>query len=91
MPWEAAETFLSTAHTVMQPKGWLVVYGPFNYEGKFTTESNERFDAWLKSRNPKSGIRHFEQVVEVAAKGRCELRADLAMPDNNRLLVFQRD
>jgi SAM-dependent methyltransferase len=91
MPWEAAHSLLSSVHTVMQPKGWLVVYGPFNYEGKFTTESNERFDGWLKSRNPHSGIRHFEEVVKVAAKAHCELRADLSMPDNNRLLVFQRD
>jgi len=91
MPWEAAQSLLSSVHTAMQSKGWLVIYGPFNYEGKFTTESNERFDAWLKSRNPQSGIRHFEEVVKVASKAHCGLRADLSMPDNNRLLVFQRD
>jgi hypothetical protein len=43
-------------------------YGPFNYGGGFTTESNRRFDGWLKGRNAASGIRDFEAVRDVAAK-----------------------
>jgi hypothetical protein len=43
-------------------------YGPFNYSGTFTTDSNRRFDGWLKSRNAASGIRDFEAVRDSAVK-----------------------
>ena len=43
-------------------------YGPFNFNGAFTTDSNRKFDAWLKSRNALSGIRDFEAVRDAAAK-----------------------
>ena len=43
-------------------------YGPFNYSGTFTTDSNRRFDGWLKSRNALSGIRDFEAVRDAAVK-----------------------
>jgi hypothetical protein len=43
-------------------------YGPFNYSGTFTTDSNRRFDGWLKSRNAASGIRDFEAVRDAAVK-----------------------
>jgi hypothetical protein len=45
-------------------------YGPFNYGGAFTTDSNRRFDGWLKSRNAASGIRDFEAVRDAALKVR---------------------
>lgn len=68
----------------------IIVYGPFNYDGRFTSESNERFDAWLKARDPDSGIRDFEWVTELAAQGSYRLEADRAMPANNRLLCWRR-
>jgi hypothetical protein len=67
----------------------LVVYGPFNYAGRFTTESNARFDEWLKQRDPQSGIRDFEWVNELAANAGYRLSADHAMPANNRLLHWE--
>ena len=62
------------------------VYGAFNYNGTFTSESNERFEKWLKERDPQSGIRDFEKVSEeLAARGLC-FAEDIEMPANNRLL-----
>lgn len=68
----------------------LVVYGPFNYHGCFTTASNQRFDGWLQQRSAAlSGVRDVEAVIEAAAAaGLTQLEHDVAMPDNNRLLVF---
>jgi len=43
-------------------------YGPFNFNGSFTTDSNRKFDGWLKSRSALSGIRDFEAVRDAAAK-----------------------
>ena len=67
----------------------LVVYGPFRYHGEFTTESNARFDTWLKERDPLSGVRDFERVNELAENAGLKLCADHAMPANNQLLVWK--
>lgn len=69
----------------------LCIYGPFRYAGDFTTESNARFDDWLKSQNPHSGIRDFEWVNGLASEGGFTLLKDFAMPANNQLLIWARD
>jgi hypothetical protein len=66
------------------------LYGPFNYGGKHTSESNARFDAMLRGRDPASGLRDFEAIVALAARHDLALQEDNAMPANNRLLVFAR-
>lgn len=68
----------------------VCLYGPFNYGGKHTSESNARFDAMLRHRDPASGLRDSEAIVALAAKSGFALREDNAMPANNRLLVFVR-
>jgi len=75
---------------VLNPGGVFLLYGPFNYGGKYTSESNARFDHWLKSRDPKSGIRNFDDLDRLAAAAGMELLADHPMPANNRTLVWQR-
>lgn len=68
----------------------LCLYGPFNYGGRHTSESNARFDAMLRARDPLSGVRDFEAIAALAKKQGMALREDNAMPANNRLLVFSR-
>jgi hypothetical protein len=68
----------------------VCIYGPFNYAGAYTSESNASFDLWLKERDPQSGIKHFEDIMGLAANSGLELQADHTMPANNRLLVLQR-
>jgi hypothetical protein len=72
------------------PARQLIVYGPFNYGGSFTSESNARFDAWLRERDRASGLRDFEGVDDLARAGGFTLREDVAMPANNRLLCWER-
>jgi hypothetical protein len=64
------------------------LYGPFNYHGKHTSESNARFDAMLRARDPASGLRDFESINALAEAAGLTLQEDNAMPANNRLLVF---
>ncbi len=71
--------------------GVLALYGPFNYGGSFTSDSNRAFDAWLRQRDAASGIRHFEDIVALGVEHGLALEADNAMPANNRLLVFRRE
>jgi hypothetical protein len=66
------------------------VYGPFNYGGRHTSESNARFDAMLRGRDPASGVRDFEAIAALAAKSGLAPKEDNPMPANNRLLVFAR-
>jgi hypothetical protein len=75
---------------VVAPGGLLAVYGPFNYGGAFTSDSNAQFDRWLKSRDPASGIRDFENVCVLARSHGFALERDVAMPANNRTLLWRR-
>jgi hypothetical protein len=88
MPWESVVRCLELVPSVMRQGGVLAVYGPFNYNGRFTTESNANFDGWLKRRNPLSGIRDFEVLCDIARAHGLHIVADFDMPSNNRLLAF---
>lgn len=92
MDWTAVQAFFRGVEQVLAdaPEGTLVVYGPFNYRGRYTSDSNREFDAWLKARDPQSGIRDFEAVDALAVAARLRLVADVAMPANNRCLVWWR-
>jgi len=90
MGWPLVERFFSGLRGVLAPGAVLAVYGPFNYQGAFTSESNAQFDRWLKSRDPASGIRDFEAICTLAATNGFALLRDVPMPANNRTLLWRR-
>ncbi len=90
MGWPQVQAFFAGVARVLKAGGKLAVYGPFNYDGQFTSDSNRQFEHWLKQRDPVSGIRDFEAVDALATRHGLSLLADHAMPANNRLLVWQR-
>ena len=90
MGWPEVETFFDRLGQVLKPGGKLCIYGPFNYGGVYTSDSNARFDQWLAQQSPHSAIRDFEQVEQLAAQIGLRLVADHSMPANNRLLEWQR-
>lgn len=90
MGWPEVECFFAGVGAVLEPGGVLAVYGPFNYNGAFTSDSNARFDAWLKARDPASGVRDFEAVDALARAQGLVLQQDIAMPANNRTLLWRR-
>lgn len=90
MPWPLVQTMIAGAGAELPSGGLFVLYGPFNYNGKYTSASNERFDAHLRSVAPHQGIRHFEKIEECAQDSGLRLQEDIAMPANNRLLVWQK-
>ncbi len=87
--WPEVERLFAHIARVIAPGGYVCLYGPYNYGGEFTSESNVRFNAWLKSRDPNSGVRDFEAVDRLAASHGLELLHDIAMPSNNRILVWE--
>ena len=91
MGWNGVEAFFRGAGRVLSaaPGGMLAAYGPFNYGGGYTSDSNRDFDAWLRARDPQSGIRDFEAVDALASQAGLRLVDDVAMPANNRCLVWR--
>jgi len=87
---QQVEDFFSEVHQHLNHNGLLVIYGPFNYDGKFTSDSNARFDEWLKQRNPHSGIKAFEWCYALAEKAGLILQNDYTMPHNNRILCWKK-
>jgi Protein of unknown function (DUF938) len=90
MNWLEVEHFFDGVADVLEAGGVLTVYGPFNYDNAYTSDSNARFDAWLKARDPASGVRDFEAVDALARARGLALQQDVAMPANNRTLVWRR-
>ncbi len=91
MGWAEVEAFFAGLDGALADDALLVVYGPFNYDGAYTSDSNREFDGWLKARDARSGIRDFEAVDRLAAGIGLRLVEDVAMPANNRTLVWRRD
>lgn len=90
MGWPQVQAFFAGVDAVLQAGGRLLVYGPFNYGGDFTSDSNRAFQQWLKDRDPASGIRDFEAIDALARGIGLRLVEDNAMPANNRCLVWRR-
>lgn len=89
MAWSAVELFFDRLPDVLTADARLCIYGPFNYGGRFTSDSNAAFDLWLKDKAPHQGIRDFEAVDALARRAGLNLREDRAMPSNNRCLIWQ--
>lgn len=90
MPFTAVIEFFRRAGAVLKSAGRLCVYGPFKYQGEFTSPSNAEFDLWLKDRNPLSGVRDFEALNKLAEAAGLSFIEDNAMPANNQLLVWKK-
>lgn len=89
-PWETTPALLAGVARLLPPGGVLYCYGPYRREGAHTAPSNVEFDAWLKARDPRFGVRDLEAVAEVAATHGLLLEEVVDMPANNFSLVFRR-
>lgn len=89
MSWPEVEEMFAGVGRRLRPGGPFFLYGPFN-DGGFTAESNADFDRSLRERNPDMGLREVSHLAALA--GRCGLgfAEQVAMPANNRLLVFRK-
>lgn len=90
MAWSSVERFFHWIPSLLRQGGIAFFYGPFNYNGQFTSDSNARFDVWLKSQGKHQGIRDFEAISALARQAGLALVEDCAMPANNRTLVWRR-
>lgn len=90
MHWPMVEAMFAGVGHVLESGGRFCLYGPFNYAGQYTSDSNARFDDWLHARDPHSGIRDIHDLTRIANAAGLALVRDHAMPANNRILVWQK-
>lgn len=90
MSWANVELFFAGAGRLLAAGGLLLLYGPFNYGGQYTSESNWHFDQRLKQRDSLSGLRDFEAVDLLAQSAGMVLQTDYPMPANNHLLCWRK-
>lgn len=90
MPWHITLLMLNRVAQTLPIDGVFVLYGPFNYNGRYSSPSNAEFDQWLASRDSQQGIRDIESVSGALESKGMYLVKDHAMPANNRLLVWKK-
>jgi cyclopropane fatty-acyl-phospholipid synthase-like methyltransferase len=88
MSWPEVTALYRGVGAVLAPAGVMCVYGPFRYDGRYTSDSNQEFDRMLQERDPLSGLRDIQALVSLAQQYGLRLDADHDLPANNRLLVF---
>jgi hypothetical protein len=91
MSWAEVAAMFHGIGSTLAAGGLLCIYGPFRYQGNYTSASNREFDQQLLARDPSSGLRDIDDVTALAAQYGLILRADHDLPANNRLLVFARE
>ena len=89
-PWSACLALLDGAAAALAPGAPLVLYGPYREGGAHTAPSNAAFDASLRERDPRWGVRDQDEVAAEAAARGLDLEEVVAMPANNRILVLRR-
>lgn len=91
MSWPEVIALFHGIGSVLTPGGVLCIYGPFRYDGRYTSDSNQEFDRMLQERDPLSGLRDIRAVTALAGQYGLRLDEDNDLPANNRLLVFVRE
>jgi hypothetical protein len=89
-PFAVAEGIVRGAGRALAPEGLLVFYGPFRENGAHTGDGNRRFDEGLRAENPAWGLRDVDEISDMARAAGLEPAALIAMPANNRLVIFRR-
>lgn len=90
MAWPEVQQLFAQLPAITTGDAVLAIYGPFNDRGRYSSDSNAAFDAWLKARGAHMAIRDAEAVDALADAAGFHLLADVAMPANNRCRVWRR-
>ncbi|TDB05620.1 DUF938 domain-containing protein [Halomonas marinisediminis] len=90
-PWAVSEALMARAGERLVSGGVLYLYGPYRRAGEHTAPSNAAFDADLRRRDPRWGVRDLEEVVAEAERHGLRLERTLQMPANNLSVVLVRD
>ncbi len=87
---EAVQAMFSLVGDLLPADGVFCLYGPFNFEGRFSSDSNANFDTSLRSRDPVMGIRDIEDLDSFGQAAGLARERLYAMPANNCVAVWRR-
>ena len=90
MSWQAVVAMFAGVSSHLLPLAKFCLYGPFNIDGCFTSDSNAAFDAHLRAEDSKMGIRDMAEIESLANLHHMKLEHKLPMPANNFMLVFRK-
>lgn len=90
MHWNEIEAMFSGLGRVLTDSAAFCLYGPFNYNGEYTSESNRQLDLWLKSRDPDSCIRDKNDLDQLAIKNGLQPHTEWSMPTNNKIVCWKK-
>ncbi len=91
-PWDATlGLFAGAARLLGTSGGPLILYGPYIEQGVPAAQSNLEFDASLKARDSRWGLRDAQELDRLAAQHGMARSARYAMPANNIMLVYRPD
>ncbi len=90
MAWSAVARMFEGVARALAPDGCFFLYGPFHDGGRHTSRSNEDFDRELRAADPTMGLRDALRVRYLAADVGLLAEGDLALPANNRILIFRK-
>jgi hypothetical protein len=89
-PWAACRGLMRGAGALLTPGGWLCLYGAYRRGERHTAPSNADFDASLRLRNPRWGVRNLEDVEAEARSNGLDPAQVIEMPNNNLSVLFRR-
>jgi hypothetical protein len=89
-PWSATTSLIAGAERILPRGGLLVLYGPWRLNGTHVSDSNVRFDASLRERNPAWGVRDTQDLESLLPDRHLSLEQIVPLPANNHLVVIRK-
>ncbi len=89
-PLPTVDVLFAGASQLLAPGGMVFLYGPFIVPGVPTAQSNQEFDASLRTRNPSWGVRSFDRVRRAAEHSGFFFQDRIDMPASNFCLIFRK-
>ncbi len=89
-PWASALGLLDEASRLLPIGAPLILYGPWLKDDIATAPSNVAFDADLRRRDPRWGLRRVEDFAAAADERSLSFETSREMPANNLMLLFRR-
>ena len=88
--WTSTIALFKGAAKLLKNGQFMILYGPFKFGNKHTSQSNYFFENSLKKQNDLWGIRNLEEVTEEAKKNGFIQENIIKMPSNNFLVIYKK-
>ncbi|MGB0866524.1 MAG: DUF938 domain-containing protein [Granulosicoccaceae bacterium] len=91
MSWGSVCQLFHHLGKLLEEQQVALFYGPFRFSDRAFAPSNVTFDQWLKGRDPLSGIRDIDALIDQGNANGLQLESAIEMPANNHILQWRRN